>query len=159
MTNLEQVQEIERIDRLITTQIFNNLFDKVEYDYKEERYNNIDMCCTAYTSNKSATFDVEIKYRNYKQSTFHTTILECDKYNSLLQSDNKYKVYVVIFPKSDCVYFFRLDKIDFSTVQQSNFLLPKETLSEDGEMKRKACYLIPFSCGAKFDFDCFDYYT
>ncbi|KAA6311487.1 hypothetical protein EZS27_037393 [termite gut metagenome] len=49
MTNNLEVSKYEKIDRLIATKILHSLYDYVNVEYKEYKYNEIDMCVTGST--------------------------------------------------------------------------------------------------------------
>ncbi|KAA6326448.1 hypothetical protein EZS27_024452 [termite gut metagenome] len=160
MTDELKVLKHETVDRVITTEILNSLFDDCVYEFKEDRYNGIDMCCTATSKQQSFTMDIEVKYRKILLSTYKTTMLELEKYNALLQYANKYKVYSVIYPFDDVVYLFNLNRIDFAKIEKINIPLPAETLTNGTTYdRRKNVFLVPFHFGTSFQYDCSEYYT
>ncbi|KAA6338637.1 hypothetical protein EZS27_013380 [termite gut metagenome] len=166
MTNETEVKRSEMIDRLITTKVLHQIFDYMNIEYKEERYNDIDMSVTANTYHAETktfsidfTMDIEIKSRKCFVSTYNTSLMEVDKYNSLLQYNNDYKVYSVIYPLNNIVYLFNLNRINFNTIEKMNMQLPNETLTTDKiKYVNTECYMLPFELGTLFEFDCSKYY-
>jgi hypothetical protein len=82
MTDKIEVSKFEMVDRLITTKILNNVFDYVNIEYKNKRYDCIDMQVTANTYHTQTktfsndfTMDIEVKSRNCFLSAYDTSLV------------------------------------------------------------------------------------
>lgn len=138
---------------------FCETFKNIEWiaDYKdnEDNFCGIDLQLTAKTPTKLITYDVEIK--SVHLNTFiDYCFFQWDKWYSLNQWDNDYKLYFVIYPKFNKIAVWRINSELFSK-SEKDFVAMKGNTCNGNQMKEKLVYKLKLSDAKVFDFNLNEY--
>lgn len=158
---MQKIDEVKRdkrdkIDKEITTELLDSLFEKTNFEYKEYTYERIDMCFTGKTLFSKCTYDIEIKSRDLRTYRFNDCFLECDKYDAMLSGiyTNERKLYIAIYHMDNTIFVWDIEKIKNIEQYKHRRFMNDTTCSDEPEKEPKYVYLLPFDLAVKKEIKC-----
>lgn len=126
-------------------------------DYKDnsDQFCGIDLQLTAITNNKETTFDVEIKSVHLNKFLDYC-YFQWDKWFSLLEFDNDYKLYAVIYPNHNKIAVWRINRELFEKSEKDYVSMKRNTCKGDNT-KEKLVYKLKIKDAKEFDFNLSQY--
>lgn len=158
---MQKIDEVKRdkrdkIDKEITTELLNSLFEKTNFEYKEYTYERIDMCFTGKTLFSKCTYDIEIKSRDLHTYRFNDCYMQCDKYDAMLSGiyTNERKLYIGIYHMDNTIFVWDIEKIKNIQQYKHRRWMNEQTCSDKPKKVLKNVYELPFNLAIKKTFEC-----
>lgn len=122
-------------------------------DFKDntDTFCGIDLQLTATTKNKETTYDVEIKSVHLNKLLDYC-YFQWDKWFSLVEFDNDYKLYAVIYPNHNKIAVWRVNRQLFEK-SEKDYVSMKRNTCKGSNTKDKLVYKLMLSDAKVFDFD------
>ena len=135
-------------------QSFNNVKWIADYKDNVDTFCGIDLQLTALTQNKETTYDVEIKSVHLNKFLDYC-YFQWDKWFSLVEFDNDYKLYAVIYPNHNKIAVWRINRQLFEK-SEKDFVNMRNTCKGD-RTKEKLVYKLKIKDAKVFDFNLSQY--
>ena len=136
-------------------QSFNNISWIADYKDNTDSFCGIDLQLTAMTKNKETTYDIEIKSVHLNKFLDYC-YFQWDKWFSLIEWDNDYKLYAVIYPNHNKIAVWRINRQLFEK-SEKDFVSMKTNTCKGGTTKDKLVYKLKLTDAKVFDFNLADY--
>ena len=130
---------------------FTGISWNVDFKDNDSIFSGIDCQLTARTPNRETTYDIEIKSVHLTKFLPYC-FFQYDKWYSLVQWDNEYKLYVVVFPNHNKIAIWRMCS-DLFKKSDKDFVQMKANTCKSDEMKEKLVYKLKLSDAKVFDFN------
>lgn len=130
---------------------FNGINWITDFKDNEDQYCGIDLQLTAKTQNKETTYDIEIKSVHLSKFLDYC-YFQWDKWYSLNQWDNDYKLYAVIYPNHNKIAVWRINRQLFEK-SEKDFVSMRRNTCKGSNTKDKLVYKLKLKDAKVFDFD------
>lgn len=151
MTDKQRIREQELKDRQEVIRLFNTIFKDVQYTALPIT-GVTDLTVTASTTNKVATYNVEIKERDISINKFNDCFLEVMKYDSLKDTYTDHRpLYVALYPMNRTACVWSINDLDFNNITKTKRWMAKSTYCSD-EKVLKEVYLLPISAAKQYKY-------
>lgn len=136
-------------------QSFKNVSWIADFKDNEDEYCGIDLQLTALTKNKEITYDIEIKSVHLNKLLDYC-YFQWDKWFSLVEFDNDYKLYAVIYPNHNKIAIWRINRQLFEKSEKDYVKMKGNTCKGD-RTKEKLVYKLKLSDARLFNVDLTNY--
>lgn len=151
MTDKQRIREQELKDREEVIRLFNGLFKDLKYTQLPISAST-DITVTASTTNKVATYNIEIKERDIPINRFNDCFLEVMKYDSLKDTYTDHNpLYIALYPNDRIACIWSINDLDFNNITKTKRWMAKSTYCSD-EKVLKEVYLLPISAAKQYKY-------
>lgn len=135
---------------------FSNINWIADFKDNEDQFCGIDLQLTAKTKNYETSYDIEIKSVHFDYLAIDYCFFQRDKWFSLNQWDNDYKLYVVIYPNLNFIAVWRINS-DLLRKSEKEFETMKANTCNGNDTKEKLVYKLKFKDAKIYKFNLTDY--
>jgi hypothetical protein len=128
----------------------------VDFKDNEDDFCGIDLQLTAKTNNRIGTYDVELKSVNFTYLAIDYCFFQYEKWYSLLQWDNEFKLYVAIYPYLDKIAVWRVNS-DLLGKSEKEIKSMKNNTCKGEKLTEKLAYRFKFDDAKIFYVDLSQY--
>lgn len=147
-------QQFSELDNMVFS-AFCDSFSGVSWlpDFKDEEdeYSGIDLQLTAKTKTQETTYDVELK-SVHLQKWLDYCFFQTDKWSRLLEWDNTYKLYVVIYPLFNRIAIWRVNR-QLLESSEKDFVSMNGNSCKSNDKKEKLVYKLRLADAKVYQFD------
>lgn len=152
-------QRFSELDNTVFSALCNTISGvswTVSFKDNEDDFCGIDLQLTARTRTRVGTYDVEIKSVNFTYLAIDYCYFQYEKWYSLVQWDNEYKLYVAIYPHLDRIAVWRVNSKLLGKSEKEIKQMKNNTCRGD-KQKEKLAYKFKFDDASIFDIDLSEY--
>ena len=146
-------QKYSELDNKVFSAFCDSFNIKWSVDFKdgEDDYSGIDAQLTAISRCKLTSYDVEIKSVHLSKMLPYC-YFQADKWDKLIQWDNDYKLYFVIYPNHNKIAVWRVNSKLLRSSEKEYILMKKNTCKGENKIE-KLVYKFKLSDAKVFNFD------